>query len=81
MVMGKAVNGGKIFGEYPELTLGAENPLDIGGGVLIPTTSTDQLYASLTSWFGVAESDLKNLFPNLENFQNKKNMDLFKRAT
>jgi len=68
LVMGNAVNGGQVFGEYPELTLGNANPLDAGNGVLIPTTATDELYAELAMWFGVAKQDLGKLFPNLANF-------------
>ena len=67
MVMGgNQVKGGNIFGKYPSLTL--ENSLELGGGVLIPTTSTDQYFAELARWFGVAPSELKTIFPNLENF-------------
>ena len=39
LVMGNDVNGGKIYGTYPELTLGSANPLDVGGGVMIPNHS------------------------------------------
>lgn len=68
LVMGAPVAGGRIYGEYPALTLGSENPLDVGGGVLIPTTATDSLYAELALWFGVAKGDLHKLFPNIERF-------------
>ena len=65
-VMGGAVNGGNIFGEYPSLKL--DNPLDIGSGVFIPTTSPDEYFAELALWFGVPNTDLNMLFPNLSNF-------------
>lgn len=68
LVMGEAVNGGQIFGQYPSLKLGEKNPLDAGDGVIIPTTPTDQLYAELALWFGVDEKALPELFPNLPNF-------------
>lgn len=68
IVMGVPVDGGKVFGEYPDLTLGDKNPLDAGGGVVIPTTSTDQLYADLSLWFGVHKKSLPKMFPNLKNF-------------
>ena len=68
LVMGNAVEGGKVFGRYPELKLGKDNPLDAGDGVLIPTTATDQLYAELALWFGVAKNELPRLFPNLDKF-------------
>lgn len=66
MVMGGQVDGGKIFGEYPDLTL--DNPLDIGGGILIPTLPTDSIYRSLGDWFGVPPNAQAALLPNLANF-------------
>ena len=42
--------------------------LDVGNGVLVPTTSTDEYFAELAQWFGVTNSDLTNIFPNLLNF-------------
>lgn len=74
MVMGNAVQGGKVFGDYPELTL--ESDLDVGGGVLIPTTSTDEIFAELSQWFGVEKADLTTLFPNLAKFYNPNSTQL-----
>lgn len=68
LVMGDAVKGGQILGQYPALSLGDDNPLDVGGGVLIPTLPTDVLFAQLSMWFGVSEQDIPMLFPNLQNF-------------
>ncbi|MGB1297538.1 MAG: DUF1501 domain-containing protein [Psychrobium sp.] len=76
LVMGQDVTGGKIFGDYPELTLGDANPLDVGGGVLIPTTATDELYAELALWFGVDKVDLPKLFPNLDKFYDNSKTEL-----
>jgi uncharacterized protein (DUF1501 family) len=69
-VMGGAVNGGNIYGEYPDLRLGQINPLELGGGVLIPTTSADEYFAEIAMWFGVPDSELEFLFPNIDNFYN-----------
>jgi uncharacterized protein (DUF1501 family) len=65
-VMGGAVNGKRIFGQYPDLYLGST--LDIGRGAMIPTTSVDQHAAELALWFGVAKSDLQLILPNIGNF-------------
>lgn len=62
-------NGGKLFGEYPNLAL--ESDLDIGGGVLIPTSSTDQLYAELLQWYGIKDYVIKEILPNLSNFKQR----------
>jgi len=66
MVMGGAVKGRDIYGEYPSLFAG--NPLDTGRGRLIPTTSIDSYFAELACWFGVNTTDLPKIFPNIENF-------------
>lgn len=68
MVMGNSVKGGKVFGEYPDLTLDDANPLDVGNGVLIPTTAIDEAYAELALWFGMKKESLNSLFPNLHRF-------------
>jgi len=73
LVMGEPVNGGQIFGEYPSLALGTDNPLDVGGGVLIPTTPIDLLYEQLALWFGAEQSSIEALFPNLSNFKDVTN--------
>lgn len=75
IVMGTQVDGGKIYGDYPDLGLGAHNPLDIGNGVLIPTTSTDELYAELALWFGMQKNELGRLFPNLKHFYDIENAE------
>ena len=67
MVMGgDQVNGGEIFGQYPSLGLG--NALEIGNGVLIPTTAADEYFAELAMWFGVNGQELGTIFPHLSNF-------------
>jgi len=69
MVMGgKQLNGGRIYGNYPDLAL--DSALELGGGVFLPTTSTDQYFGELAKWFGVSDGELPLIFPNLENFYN-----------
>ena len=64
--MGGGVNGGDVFGSYPELALGTD--LMLGGGLLIPTTSADEYFAELALWYGASESDVFDIFPNLHEF-------------
>jgi len=66
LVMGGAVKGNEIYGEYPDLGLGSD--LDLGKGVLIPTTSADEYFAELALWFGVSPNDLHLVLPNLSNY-------------
>ncbi len=66
MVMGGAVRGGQIYGNYPELFEG--NDLDLGRGRLIPTMSVDEYFSELALWFGVSPADLDIVFPNIRRF-------------
>ncbi len=66
LIMGGGVNGGRVFGAYPELALGTD--LDLGRGRFLPTTSTDEFYADLALWFGVARGDLELVLPNVSRF-------------
>ena len=65
-VVGGAVQGGQIYGQFPELV--EDNPLDVGRGRFIPTTAVDGLYAQIARWMGVAESDLEQVLPNWGQF-------------
>ena len=73
IVCGGAVNGGLLYGTYPELFTG--NNLDTGRGRLIPTTSVDEYFAELALWFGVDRTTLPSIFPNLDRFYNLNNTD------
>ena len=66
IIMGGAVNGGDIFGSYPDLYEGSS--LDTGRGRLIPTTSTDEYFAELAMWYGVPRTDLELVLPNVTRF-------------
>jgi len=67
MVMGGAVNGGNLYGEWPQYSLGASD--DIGKGRIIPTMSVNQYGAALGSWMGLSNSDLLDVFPDLDRFE------------
>ncbi len=66
LVVGGAVLGQRIYGQYPVLSIGSAQ--DVGGGRFIPTTSADQYAATLASWFGVADADLAKVAPSIGNF-------------
>ncbi len=68
LVVGGGVNGGSMVGAIPDLTLGGS--ADTGNkGRLIPDIAVDQYLATLLNWFGVDDSDMPELFPNLANFK------------
>ena len=66
VVVGGAVKGRDIYGNYPVLEIGG--PEDVGGGRMIPATSADQYAATLAKWFGIPDIDLDVVAPNLGNF-------------
>ncbi|MFT4768731.1 MAG: hypothetical protein ACI8RN_001869 [Glaciecola sp.] len=66
IVLGGAVNGGRFYGEYPDIYSG--NPLDVGRGIYAPTTSVDEYFAELALWFGVSDGDLSTVLPNVDRF-------------
>lgn len=72
-VMGGAVRGGDVYGRFPTYSRCDErgvfaSPNQIGNGTLLPEVSVDQYAATLARWFGVADGQLPDLFPNLANF-------------
>jgi uncharacterized protein (DUF1501 family) len=66
LILGGAVNGQRTYGQFPELM--AQSPNDLGTGRWIPTTAIDQYFATLATWFGVDNSNLATVFPNLSRF-------------
>jgi uncharacterized protein (DUF1501 family) len=67
MIMGGAVQGGRMYGTFPTLALGGPDDSDKNGR-WIPTTSSSQYAATLAQWFGVASADLSYVLPSLGNF-------------
>jgi uncharacterized protein (DUF1501 family) len=65
-VVGGAVNGRRLYGNYPNLYV--DNPLDVGRGRLIPQVSVDSYFAELALWLGVPKSSLPLVLPNIGNF-------------
>ena len=68
IVMGGAVNGGKIYGTFPSLVTGAEQDSASAQGRWIPGTSVDQYAAVAAKWLGVESSAMSAIFPNLSRF-------------
>ena len=66
LVMGGAVDGKQILGEYPDLYLDSER--DLGRGRFIPSTSTDEYFAELALWFGASSADIDQILPNINRF-------------
>lgn len=74
-IMGGAVQGGRVFGTWPQLSVKntRNNDFDasddqLTNGVLLPSTSVEQYGAALGSWLGVSSTGLLDVFPNLARF-------------
>lgn len=77
-VVGGAVKGQVFYGTAPPVSVtdtkdsaGNYAPADrwhVGQGRLLPSTSVDQYAATLASWFGVADSELPGILPNIGHF-------------
>ena len=65
-VLGGQVVGNRIYGSMPNLAI--DGPNDSGDGRWIPTTSVDEYSATLARWFGVTNTDMATVFPNLGRF-------------
>lgn len=66
IVMGGSVVGKKIYGTYP--TLQINGPDDTSTGRWIPTTAVDEYSATIAKWFGVTQTDMATVFPNIGRF-------------
>lgn len=75
IVVGGAVNGGKIHGSIPTPELGHDQ--DAGRGRLIPQISVHEYAAALGGWFGLTSSELDDALPGLRNFDHSNLRELF----
>jgi uncharacterized protein (DUF1501 family) len=70
MIVGGAVKGGQLYGEVP--TLEISGPDDTGNrGSWIPKVSTDEMAATLARWFGVSDSQIPLVLPNIGRFASR----------
>ncbi len=73
LILGGAVNGGRIYGKFPQMTnivnFNATNPdFSDNRGTMLPNTSLSQFGATLARWFGAVDTQLDTVFPTLKNF-------------
>jgi uncharacterized protein (DUF1501 family) len=71
-IVGGAVKGAAFYGTPPPVSIGntsaAEDQWHVGQGRLLPSTAVDQYAATLAKWFGVSDTELLGIMPNLSNF-------------
>ncbi|HEX2542473.1 MAG TPA: DUF1501 domain-containing protein [Caldimonas sp.] len=65
-VVGGAVNGGEIYGRFPQF--GLNNNMDSANNAYLPNTSVDSVGSTIGKWFGASDTNLDTVFPNLRNF-------------
>jgi len=72
LMVGGAVKGKTFYGTPPPVSVGdtasAQDQWHVGQGRLLPSTSVDQYAATLARWFGVADTELDGILPNLRHF-------------
>ncbi|MDN3920222.1 DUF1501 domain-containing protein [Roseateles violae] len=66
-IVGGGIAGGRFWGRAP--AVGVNGSDDVGQGRLLPTTSVDQLAATLAGWMSVAASELPALLPQIGNYE------------
>ena len=71
-IISGSANGGEIYGEYPDLALN-NSSTDLGRGRILPTTSVDSYMAELAYWYGVPNSEISTVIPNINNFSSSFN--------
>lgn len=69
VIVGGAVHGGHFYGTAPHVSVETDD--QVGQGRLLPSTSIDQYAATLARWFGVPESEMATILPNIGNFDRK----------
>ncbi len=66
-VLGGAVNGGKVYGTYPDLSLTGPQ-IVTGRGVAVPSMSVDEYFVELALWLGVSPANLADVLPRIGTF-------------
>jgi uncharacterized protein (DUF1501 family) len=73
LVVGGAVNGGRIYGKFPLMTNysnfnSSNDDYADNRGVMLPGISLCQYGSTLAKWFGASDAQLDGLFPTISNF-------------
>lgn len=66
-VLGGGVNGGRVYGSYPDVALNGPNVVT-SRGVTLPAVSVDEYFAELALWLGVSASELPSVLPRINTF-------------
>ncbi len=69
IIMGGGVRGGRTYGNFPVHRVDGPDAVPSSNeGRWIPSTSVDQYAATMAKWFGVSDTYLSTVFPNIGRF-------------
>ena len=72
LMVGGAVKGAAFYGTPPPISVSSTTAPDdqwhVGQGRLLPSTSVDQYAATLAKWFGVSDTEMNGVLPNIRRF-------------
>jgi uncharacterized protein (DUF1501 family) len=72
LIVGGAVKGKAFYGTPPPVSISdTSSPNDqwhVGQGRLLPSTAVDQYAATLARWFGVSDTEMAGVLPNIGHF-------------
>ncbi len=72
LIVGGAVKGKAFYGTPPPVSItDTSSPNDqwhVGQGRLLPSTAVDQYAATLARWFGVSDTEMAGVLPNIGHF-------------
>jgi uncharacterized protein (DUF1501 family) len=66
-VLGGAVNGGLVYGAYPDLSLTGPS-IVTSRGITLPALAVDEYFAEMALWLGVPPGSLNSVLPRIGNF-------------
>lgn len=66
-VLGGAVNGGRVYGSFPDVALNGPSVVTSRGSTL-PALSVDEYFAELALWLGVSPGELPSVLPRIQTF-------------
>lgn len=66
-VLGGAVNGGRVYGSFPDVALSGPSVVTSRGATL-PAVSVDEYFAELALWLGVSPGELSSVLPRIQTF-------------
>jgi uncharacterized protein (DUF1501 family) len=67
LVMGDSVLGGRVYGSFPDFTLGGADDAGLTG-IWKPGINRDEYYATFARWAGLSDGELRRTFSGLPDF-------------